>query len=194
VTASDQQTANQQQAAQLIAMASVTKTTTASTAVTLTSTQAQSVLSTFQQGGYISGQPSDKATLAIIVTPGSAPSDGSSDPENQVLVAVAQEYAAESTATVAAGNASGDSGGSAMSVLRSSNVAGDVSTIDNADTTTGQITVIQALASQAQTGKAGSYGVDSGATSGGPSPAPTPSASVSASPSTSSTKKAQDKK
>jgi hypothetical protein len=195
VTASNQQTANQQQAAQLIAMASVTKATTTTTPdVTLTPTQAQSVLSTFQQGGYISGQPTDKATLAIIVTPGSAPSDGSSDPANQVLVAVAQEYAAESTATVAAGNTSGDPSGSAMSVLRSSNVAADVSTIDNADTATGQITVIQALANQAQGGKAGPYGVDSGATSGGPSPAPTPSASVTESPSSSSTKKAQDKK
>ena len=195
VTTSNQQTADQQQAAQLIAAASVTQATKPTPA--LTTSQAQDVLNSFQQSGFIteSGHPAvDGTTLAIIVTTGSAPSDGSSDPANRVLVAVAQEFASASTATVVAGNASGDVSGSAMSVLRASSVAGDVSTIDNADTTTGQITVIQALATQAQGGKAGSYGVDTGASSVGPSPAPTPSASVTASPSTSSSKKAKAKK
>jgi hypothetical protein len=186
----NQQTANQQQAAQLIASAVVAKS---STTTELTSSAAQSVLKSYADNGYItvSGTPWDGATLAIIVTPGSAPTDGGSDPADEVLVALAQEFATGSAATVAAGDASGDGSGSAMSVLRASNVSGNVSTIDNADTATGQITAIQALATQAQGGKAGSYGVESGATSSGPSPAPTPSASVSASPSTSSTKKAK---
>jgi hypothetical protein len=185
----------QQQAAQLIAEAVVTTTTSPTAA--LTTTQAQNVLTTYSKSGYLSITPSslsDMATLAIIVTPGSVPSDGASDPANQALVSVAQEFAQYSTATVVAGNTSADGSGSAMSVLRSSNVASKVSTIDNADYTTGQIVTIQALASQAQGGKAQSYGSQTSASSGGPSPGPTPSATVTASPSASSTKKVKAKK
>jgi hypothetical protein len=181
----------QQQAAQLIADATVAKTSSPTIALTLSESQA--VLTTYQQDGYLSftGAPADGATLAIIVTPASVPSDGASDPTDQALVGLAQEFANQSSATVVAGDTSGDGAGSAMSVLRASSVASQVSTIDDADTTVGQITTIEALASQAQGGKAGSYGIDSGATSGGPSPAPSPSATVSPSPSTSSTKKAK---
>jgi hypothetical protein len=189
------QSSVQQQAAQLIATASVAKATAPAAALTLG--QAQSTLNSYQQAGYISltGSPAETATLAIIVAPASVPSDGTADPADQALVAVAQEFADQSTATVVAGDSSGDGSGSAMSVLRASVVAAKVSTIDDADTTVGQITTIQALATQAQGGKAGAYGVETGATSGGPSPAPTPSATVSASPSTSSsTKKNKAKK
>jgi Copper transport outer membrane protein, MctB len=185
----------QQQAAQLIAEAVVTTATSPTAA--LTTTQAQDVLTAYSKSGYLSVTPSnpqDLATLAIIVTPGSAPSDGASDPADQALVSVAQEFAQYSTATVVAGDTSADGSGSAMSVLRASNVASKVSTIDNADYTTGQIVTIQALASQTQCGKAQSYGSESSAGSGGPSPGPTPSASVSPSPSTSSTKKAKANK
>jgi hypothetical protein len=187
-TGSNQQTVNQQQAVQLMAMATVTKSSASSTL-----SSAQDVLSGYAQAGFISvaGQPQDGATMAIIVTPQTAPTDGSSDPANQVLVAVAQEFASASAGTVVAGNVSGAGSGSAMSVLRSSSVSGQVSSIDNADTTVGQIVAIQALARQVQGGKPEAYGVESGASTAGPSPAPTPSASVSASASPTSTKKAK---
>lgn len=194
VTGTDQQTANQQQAAQLLAAAVTSKSATSPTGLTLA--EAQTLLSTYAQAGFlsVSGQPQLSATLAVIVTPQAPPSDGSSDPANQVLTGVAQEFAGYSAATVVAGNATGSGAGSAMAVLRSSSVSGQVSTVDNADTTTGQITAIQALVTQLQGGKAASYGVDSGATAVGPSPAPTPSATVSASASPSSTKKAKGNK
>jgi len=194
VTGADQQTANQQQAAQLIATAVTSKSLSSQTGLTLA--EAQTVLNSYGEAGFISvsGQPQLGATLAIIVTPQSPPSDGSSDPANQVLVAVATEFASKSGATVVAANTSGSGAGSALTVLRSSSVSGQVSTIDNADTASGQITVIQALARQLQGGKAAAYGVQSGATAAGPSPAPTPSATVSASASPSSTKKAKGNK
>ena len=84
----------------------------------------------------------DRATLVVIVTPQSAPSDGANDPANQVLLAIAQEFATASAVTVVAGNTTGSAqAGSAISVLRSSSVSSQVSTVDNADTTLGQITV-----------------------------------------------------
>lgn len=192
VTGTNQQTANQQQAAQLLADAVTSKSVTSPSGLTLA--EAQTLLNTYAQAGFlsVSGQPQLGATLAVIVTPQTPPSDGNSDPANQVLTGIAQEFAGSSAATVVAGNASGDGSGSAMAVLRSSGVSGQVSTIDDADTATGQITAIQALARQLQGGKAAAYGVDSGATAVGPSPAPTPSATVSASPS--STKKAKGNK
>jgi Copper transport outer membrane protein, MctB len=189
------QTSVWQQAAQLIASATVAKATAPTVALTLL--ESQEVLKSYQQNGFISltGAPANGATLAIIVTPATVPADGASDQASQNLVGVAQEFADQSTATVVAGNSAGDGSGSAMSVLRSSAVAAKVSTIDDADTTIGQITTIQALATQAQGGKAAAYGVETGATSSGPSPAPTPSASVSSSPSTSSsTNKTKAKK
>jgi hypothetical protein len=83
-----------------------------------------------------------------------------------------------------------------MAVLRSNNVANQVSTVDDADLASGQSVVIQALAILVAGGKAGSYGfADNGASAVAPTPAPTPSASASVSPtvtpSSSSTKKAK---
>jgi hypothetical protein len=193
---SDSQTANQQQAAQLLASAVLTKSATAPGGLTLT--EENYVLSSFAQGGFInvSGQPQSGATLAVIVTPANVPSDGSSDSANQVLVALAQEFASHSAATIVTGNASGDGSGSAMSVLRASSASSQVSTIDNADTATGQIASIWALARQASGHKPDAYGVQAGASSGGPAVAPAPSATVSTSGSGThtGTRKAKGKK
>jgi hypothetical protein len=54
-----------------------------------------------------------------------------------------------------------------------------VSTIDNADTTQGQITVMQANAMQLAGGKPSSYGISGASVSSSPVPTPTPSATVS---------------
>jgi len=144
-------------------------------------TNAQTMLGAYANEGFltISGQPSVPATLVVIVTPQAAPSDGSADPVDQLLVPVAEELAAKSSATVAAG-VSADSGpGSPIAVLRASSAASKVSTIDDADFVAGQSVVIQALAAQLKGANPGSYGFANGASAVAPSPAPTPSASAS---------------
>jgi hypothetical protein len=128
----------------------------------------------------ITGHPATPATLAIVVTPQNAPSDGSADQLDQVLVPLVQELAGKSAATVVVGSSSGSGVGSPIEVLRSNNVANQVSTVDDADLVSGQTVAIQALAVQLGGGKASSYGFTAnGATSIAPSPAPTPTASPS---------------
>ena len=197
-------TTYQQQAAQVIAsgiltgasaqQASVPPVTT-TPAGSQQDTNAQTMLGAYANAGFltVSGQPSAPATLAVIVTPQTAPSDGSADPLDQLLAPVAEELAAKSSATVVAG-VSADSGpGSPIAVLRASTAASKVSTVDDADFVAGQSVVIQALATQLNGGNPGSYGIANGASAVAPSPAPTPSASASptatASPSSKKPKK-----
>jgi len=119
----------------------------------------------------------------VIVTPQTAPSDGSADPLDLLLVPVASELADASSATVAAGTSAGSGPGSPIAVLRSNNVSSQVSTVDDADLVAGQTVVIQALAVLLNGGKAGSYGFTAnGASAVAPSPAPMSSPSVSPSP------------
>lgn len=173
------QTAYQQQAAQLIATAILTK---APGQAVLTPASAQSLLSAYAQAGYltVSNPRPAPATIAVLVTPQTAPADGSGDPANQVLLAVAQEFAGKSAATLVAGSTAGSaSSASAIAVLRSSSVSGQVSTVDDADTTLGQVSVIEALWVQLAGGKPNSYGI-SGASAVSPVANPSPSASASA--------------
>jgi Copper transport outer membrane protein, MctB len=196
-TGSNPQTTYQQQAAELIAAAILANTATA-----IEPADAQSVLSAYAQGGYLTvspaGAPAVPAQLAVIVTPESAPADGQNDPANQVLLAVAQEFATASSATLVAGSATGSAqSGSAMGVLRSSSVSGQVSSVDDADLTLGQITVVDALAYQLAGGKPNSYGI-SGASAVNPSPLPTPTVTSTptqtATPHSTATRKAGAKK
>jgi hypothetical protein len=187
--AANSQTGNQQDAAQLIASAILNQ---AADQVGLTSGQAQLVLQAYAQGGYLneSGAPWNRATLAVIVAPDSAPADGANDAANQVLLAVAQEFATLSAATLVAGSVAGTApAGSAISVLRGSSVSGQVSSVDNADTTLGQISTMWAFATQLAGGKPKSYGV-LGASSVSPAvPLPVPSVtpSVTSTPTQSAT-------
>jgi hypothetical protein len=187
----DPQTTYQQQAAQLIASAIVAKPDAAGTQAPpgggpapRSQASALTLLKAYAQAGFLTfnGTPTDRATLVVIVAPGAVPATGASDPANEVLVAIAQQFAAASAATVAAGS-TGISGqqGSAISVLRSSSASSQLSTVDNADTTQGQITVMQAFAVLLAGGKPSSYGI-SGAAAVSPGPVPTPS--VTASPTT----------
>jgi Copper transport outer membrane protein, MctB len=179
-TSPDSQTAYQQQAAWLIATAILART---SSQAGLTPTAAQAALNAYEQAGYLTvsgGTLTDPATLAVLVTPQAAPADGPDDPANQVLLAVAQEFASKSAATLVAGGTTGSApSGSAMSVLRSSSVSGQVSSVDDADTTLGQIVVIEALAAQLESGKPNSYGI-SGASAVSPVPVPSPSGTATA--------------
>ena len=190
----------QQQAAQLIASEILAKSTGSSSSVSSGSqsagsdqaTNAGTMLQAYAQSQFLSitGQPGGPATLAIVVTPQNAPSDGSADQLDQVLVPLVQELAAKSAATVVVGSSAGSGAGSPIALLRSNNVSSQVSTVDDADLVSGQTVAIQALAAQIATGKAGSYGFASnGATAVAPSPAPTPTASPSATPAASTKKK-----
>jgi hypothetical protein len=193
----------QQQAAQVIASQILAKSAgsqasvppAAQPASSAPDSNAQTMLAAYANLGFltISGQPSTQATLAVIVTSQSAPPNGSADQLSQMLVYVAQELAAASSATVVAGTSAGSGPGSPIAVLRSNNVSSQVSTVDDADLVAGQTVVIQALAVLLNGGKAGSYGyAANGATAVAPTPAPTPSASASpsATPSAGSKKKA----
>jgi len=198
----------QQQAAQVIASEILTtsagSTSAGSTSVGSSGSQsaggdqsanAGTMLQAYAASQFLSttGQPAMPATLAIVVTPQNAPSDGSADQLDQVLIPLVQELAAKSAATVVVGSSSGSGAGSPMAVLRSNNVSNQVSTVDDADLFSGQTVAIQALAARLSTGKVGSYGFTAnGATAIAPSPAPTPTASPSATP-TSSTKKKANK-
>jgi hypothetical protein len=199
-------TPSQQQAAQVIASEILTRASTAgqaggqqvstqpstsSSAGSQQDTNAQTMLGTYATEGFltISGQPSAPATLAVIVTPQTAPQDGSTDLLDQLLVPVAEELAAKSSATVVAGVSAGSGPGSPIAVLRASSAASKVSTVDDADFVAGQSVVIQALALQLNGGNPGSYGFANGASAVGPSPAPTPSSSASPSVSATPTSK-----
>ena len=151
---------------------------------------AQTILSSYSAGQFItvSGQPSSGATLAVIVAPNSVPQGGTSDPANQAVVALAQEFGTSSQATVVAGPTAASGQGSAISAVRSSGAANDASTVDNADSVVGQIVVAQALEQQMNGKKPGSFGTQSNANSAGPSPAPTASAPANSANSAKSSK------
>jgi hypothetical protein len=181
----------QQQASQVIAGEILVKSASAGSDQ---ATTAQTMLSAYASSGFLntSGQPSTPATLVVVVTPQTAPSDGGADQLDQVLVPLVQEFADKSSATVVAGSSGGSGSGSPIAVLRSNNVANQVSTVDDADFVSGQTVTMQALATLLQGGKAASYGLTgNGASAVAPSPAPTPSAS--ASPSTSVTPSSKKK-
>lgn len=183
--AADPRTEYQQQAAQLIATAILGTTAATSAGATGLSAAAaaQTLLAAYAQAGYLTvSDATVRATLAVIVTPATAPADGQNDPANQVLLAVAEQFAEASDATIVVGSAAGSSpSGSAISVLRSSSVSSQVSSVDNADTTLGQISSIWALENQKAGQKPNSYGI-SGASAVSPVPLPEPSATVTVTP------------
>jgi hypothetical protein len=188
----------QQQAAQVIASQILTKSQGSATGIAGSGagqdTNTATMLSAYAYAGFLttSGQPAATATIAVVITPQTAPSDGSADSLDQLLIPVAQELAASSAATVVAGSSAGSGPGSPIAVLRSNNVANEVSTIDDADYVSGQSVVIEALAIQLNGGKPGSYGFASnGANAVAPSAAPTPTGSPSPSPTPTSSKKAK---
>jgi hypothetical protein len=180
--AADPATANQQQAAQLIATAILGRT---QSEPGLSPAAATTLLQAYAQNGFLSysDSPATRATLAVIAIPETPPADGAGDQANQILLAVAQVFATASAATIVVGSTAGSSqSASALSVLRSSSVSSQVSTVDNADTYVGQISAIWALADQVAGGKPGSYGI-SGASAISPQPPAVPSTSPSPTPS-----------
>ena len=134
------------------------------------------ILTGLSQNSFLSvnvNAPLPTATLAVLVAPGGpAPQDGS-----EVLGAVAAELNAAGNGTVMAGTASVGAG---SVISKENSAAKPVSTVDNADTESGQIMVVQALANLLAGKAPTAYGITTGVA---PSPAPTPSVTPSATPS-----------
>jgi Copper transport outer membrane protein, MctB len=119
-----------------------------------------------------------------VITPRTQPADGAVHPLGALLVSLAGDLAARGSATVVAGSSTGSGPGSPIAALRASTVTSQVSTVGNADFVSGQTMVIQALATQLNGGKPGSYGTEaSGVVIVAPGAAATPTAANAERPS-----------
>jgi hypothetical protein len=173
----------QQAAAEVLANEILIKASTSAgiqQAGTTQSAAAQTALGSYAGSSFlsISGQPATPATLAVIVTPQNVPADGSADAYAQDLGPFAQALAkVHNTPTAVAGSATGSGPGSPIAVLRNTDAANQVSSVDDADTPRGQMTVMETLSIMLNGGQPGSYGIDNGAQY--PNVSPTASASPS---------------
>jgi hypothetical protein len=125
---------------------------------------------------------SGPATLAVVVTPATTPSSASSlSPENLALVYLTHDLQQVGNAAVMAGSLQGSGTGSAINAVTSGGAGVAVTTVDFADSVTGQIVVAQALRQilDHPGSPATSYGVGPDAV---PSPAPTSSPTPSSTP------------
>jgi hypothetical protein len=132
------------------------------------------VLSGFKTAGFLnySGQPANRATLAIVIAPAAASSDKNADAENKALVALPLALSGYASGTVAVGNADAAADGGMIKAIRDESKAEDhVSTVDTADSASGRLTTVFAL-SYAKQGKTGDYGI--GPRRDGPLPTPVP--------------------
>jgi len=165
---SQSQVGGQQAVAQVLA-ASVLDSTSGGA---LSAKASNDILLGLQQNGLV--QPvtiTEAASLVVLVAPGGSPPQTGS----AVLVALAAQLKHASSGTVMAG---ADESIGTQSIISNENSSADnVSTVDNADTETGQITVVQALRYALDGKLPAAYGVASGNV---PSPAPTPSGTPTA--------------
>ncbi len=171
--------AGQQAAAQVLAASLLTAGGTG-----IPAADSAAVLGAFSQDGYISianGATSlVPASLAVLVAPSGPPPQSGS----RVLVALAVALWNAGSGTVMVGGTQSVGPGS---VISAEDGAGQVSTVDNADTETGQIMTVQALRLLLDRKAPGQYGISPDAA---PTPVPTPSVTppaTSTPPSTSST-------
>lgn len=174
---SSQQIAGQQEAAQVIASALVTKDGPADATA-----QSRAIVNGFAEHGYlqVSGDgngPGRLATLAVVVVPASPPAGGDTDPASLALLALAQQLSDGGQGAVLAGSPPGSGPGSAIDELTSGGSGTRLSSVDNANNETGQIMVAQAFSLLLSGHKPASYGVVPGAV---PSPAPTASPTTTA--------------
>jgi hypothetical protein len=173
--APDSPVSGQQEAAQVLAAGLV------ASGAGLTPSASQAILTGFSQRDFItvdSGAPaSEPADLAVLVTPSGQPPQQS---VSQVLLAVARELKSAGSATVMAGAVNSIGSGSVIDAEVSAGNA--VSTVDNADTETGQIMVVQALRFLLDGKTPAAYGAEAAAA---PSPGPTPAVTATPKPSSS---------
>ena len=180
------QVAGQQEAAQVLAAALVTKNAT-----DLPASPTSEILSGFAQQSFVQFNPSasavapPQATLAVVVIPGS-PLASDASPENLALITLAQQLAMNSRGVVVAGSLTGSltgsGAGSAIDELINGNtgIQAEVSSVDDADHPSGQLMVAEALGDLLNNQKPKAYGV---AARTAPDLAPTPAPSTTPSPS-----------
>ncbi len=168
LTQSQSQVPGQQAAAQVLAASLLASPS----GTGLSGKAGADILSGLSQYGFVSvgSPPPATATLAVLVTPGGPPPQAGSE----VLDAVAAALNAAGSATVMVG--ASDSVGPGSVISYENGAPKPVSTVDNADTETGQIMVVQALAELLEGKPPAQYGI---ADQAAPSPAPTPSATPS---------------
>jgi Copper transport outer membrane protein, MctB len=145
--------------------------------------QSRSILAGFAQQGYLQATPDtiSAATMAVVIAPAAPSASGNGDPANTALLALTEKLNAAGRGTVLAGSFPAGSGpGSAIDELTSGDTGIKVSSVDNANYETGQITVIYALSDLLAGHEPAPYG-----NSAVPSPLPAPSPSASPSPTSS---------
>jgi len=179
----DPQIAGQQAAAQIIAAAIVNKD-----GLTMTQQQSHQILTGFGDAGFLQVKGVNggtalvgQATLAVVVVPGTVQPAKTAEPFNLALVSLAQDLQEAGNGALLAGNLKGSGPRSAIDAVRSGAAGVKLTTVDDADTATGQIIVAQALRELLMPNATPTaYGVRPGRV---PSPAPSPSPSASAWPS-----------
>jgi hypothetical protein len=159
----------QQAAAQVLAASLLT-----TSGPGMSSADSQAILTGLSQRNFISVSPGalQPASLAVLITPGGPPSAVGS----QVLVATAVALRNASSGTVMAGALQSIG---TPSVISAEDTAGQVSTVDFADTEIGQITTVWALRQLLDGKPPAQYGI---ATQAVPTPAPTPSVTPTTTP------------
>ncbi|MEO3863473.1 copper transporter [Acrocarpospora sp. B8E8] len=161
-------------AGQVLASALVT---TASMQAGTVNTAASSVLDVFQEGGFISmsDDPAKRATLAVVVAPSTPYEGDTAEAQNGAVVSVAGALDNAAAGTVLAGTATASgTGGVIAALLDSGDEASQVSTVDTLDMPSGRVVLVYALREQ-HAGRAGAYGIGSGATAFEPTPSASPS-------------------
>jgi hypothetical protein len=173
------QIAGQQEAAQVLAAALVTKNGS-----DLPADETNLIFNNFTQQGFLQLSPGGgatppQATLAVVIIPGSPPATDA-DPANLALISVAEQLSRSSRGVVVAGSLNGSGPGSAIDELINGNTGMPLSSVNNADKEIGQIIVAQALASLLAGQKPQAYGVGAAVPTPAPTPSPTPSATSTA--------------
>jgi hypothetical protein len=178
----------QQDAAQVIAAALVTTDSPDST--DLPASQVKTIVDGFSQPGYLQVTPANgastlaQATLAVVVIPASPPTLGDTDPANLALISLGEQLRTASRGVVMAGSLPGSGSGSAIDELVYGSTGIQLSSVDDANSEEGQITVAQALSYLVLGHKPTAYGYYPDAF---PSPAPTPSPTPTPTPTPTST-------
>lgn len=182
------QIAGQQAAAQVIAATIANKDGVA----TLSQQQSQQILTRFAGFLQINGPGgssslSGQATMAVVIVPRTVPPSKTSGPFNLALISLANDLQEASKGAVLTGPLLGSGPRSAIDAVNSGAAGVALTTVDNADMTTGQIIVAQALNELLEPNATPTaYGVRPNAV---PSPAPSMSPSPSTAPSHSTRKK-----
>ena len=144
---------------------------TGSAGATMTAGQALGTLKDFQSAGLITvltqPVPGEQATLAYV----QAPTSANADADNQTYLTLAESLRKDGAASVVGGSGdSAETGGLVYAIINDDTAAREISTVDDTDTTAGQVASVfcLAIASQAGTTAAGHYGT--GANNDGPIP------------------------